>query len=434
MDSITTAERQRKVFHPKPLDDLKESIAKHSLLHPIVIRRNGRENFLVCGERRLRAMRALHNDNVLFNFDGQCVTPGEIPYIELTDLSDTEYMEAELEENILREDLTWQERSAAIHAIHNIRTERNPEQTIGATARELAAKATPDSPGPKTESGYGLAIHRATVIQRFSNNPAVMSARTENEAYRIARNAAVAPFLQELSHREQEGAKQASPHTLIRGDFATAKLEEGKFSLILADPPYGIGADKFGDAAEQQHAYEDTPGHTLSLCRSIIKRGYQLTAPSGILIIFCDIELFTGLRALAGAEGWNTWRTPLIWNKGSTAHAPMASEGFRREYELMLFCYKGRRPLDALRSDIFDIPTTRDREHAAQKPLALYSELIRITCRPGNPVLDPCCGSGTIFPAAFTTDTRATGIEIEENAYNVAQQRLADVVKNYQRR
>jgi len=125
MDAITAAERQRKAFSAKPLKDLEDSIALRGLLHPIVVRRNGAENFLVCGERRLRAMRALHNSNILFNFDGTCVTPGEIPYIELTDLSDTEYMEAELEENLLREDLTWQERNAALYAIHNIRTERD---------------------------------------------------------------------------------------------------------------------------------------------------------------------------------------------------------------------------------------------------------------------------------------------------------------------
>ena len=55
------------------------------------------------------------------------------------------------------------------------------------------------------------------------------------------------------------------------------------------------------------------------------------------------------------------------------------------------------------------------------------------TCRPGSYVLDPCCGSGTIFPAAFATDTRAVGIEIDKNTHIVAQQRLMDTIQKYRK-
>jgi DNA modification methylase len=441
MDSIAVAPRQRKTIHEKPLGDLKESIAKKGLFHPIIIRRSGEQNFLVSGERRLRAIHSLHRDNILFNYDGECVTPGEIPYVELTDLDDAAYMEAELEENLLREDLTWQERNAALHAIHERRSQQNPDHTGSDTAKELAAKATPGSPGPKSEGSLRNAIHRAEVIQQFADDPDVQGARTESEAYRIARNKAIAPFLQEMSRREQLKACNACPHTLVHEDFTQVVLEESRFSLIIADPPYGIGADKFGDGyspskpgGHTKHTYEDTQEVALHLCRSIIERGYVLGTSNAKLVMFCDVDLFLVLRAMAKDAGWKVWRTPLIWRKGPTALAPLGASGFRREYEMILFAWKGRHPLNALRSDIFDSPTSEKREHAAQKPLALYTEIIRCTCRPGDYVLDPCCGSGTIFPAAFATDTRAIGVEMDENTQLVARARLADVIKNYQRR
>jgi tRNA1(Val) A37 N6-methylase TrmN6 len=39
-------------------------------------------------------------------------------------------------------------------------------------------------------------------------------------------------------------------------------------------------------------------------------------------------------------------------------------------------------------------------------------------------VLDPCCGSGTIFQAARETLTTATGIECDERAYGLALTKL----------
>ena len=39
---------------------------------------------------------------------------------------------------------------------------------------------------------------------------------------------------------------------------------------------------------------------------------------------------------------------------------------------------------------------------------------------PGDRVLDPCCGSGTIFRAAALTKTIATGIERDEDAQGMS--------------
>lgn len=62
----------------------------------------------------------------------------------------------------------------------------------------------------------------------------------------------------------------------------------------------------------------------------------------------------------------------------------------------------------------------RDKGHAAEKPTELYVQLLKRSCLPRDLILDPCCGSGTIFQAVRETYTTATGIECDEKAYGLA--------------
>lgn len=83
-------------------------------------------------------------------------------------------------------------------------------------------------------------------------------------------------------------------------------------------------------------------------------------------------------------------------------------------------------PLD----DVWDLPiiapSARERVgFPTQKPLALLDRLIRITTRPGDLVLDPCCGSGTTLVAAARLGRRAVGIDVSAEAVAVAMRRLA---------
>jgi DNA modification methylase len=62
--------------------------------------------------------------------------------------------------------------------------------------------------------------------------------------------------------------------------------------------------------------------------------------------------------------------------------------------------------------------------HGAQKPVSLYSDLLKRSTRPGDRVLDPFCGTGTIFPAAHPLKVAATGIELEPAYYGIGVKRI----------
>lgn len=114
----------------------------------------------------------------------------------------------------------------------------------------------------------------------------------------------------------------------------------------------------------------------------------------------------------------------MIWSK-KNGMLPKPDFGPRLTYEAILFASKGsRKVLKVGAPDVIEFTTEGKNEHGAQKPVALYAELIARSCYPGDTVLDCFAGSGTIFPAANSTRTIATGIEISKTYHDLAQSRM----------
>jgi site-specific DNA-methyltransferase (adenine-specific) len=111
-------------------------------------------------------------------------------------------------------------------------------------------------------------------------------------------------------------------------------------------------------------------------------------------------------------------------------------EYLRREYDDLRREYDDlRREYDDLRrpfflsstdqwGDVWRFGIERNRQHPAQKPLPLIAQIVRVSSRPGNLVLDPFMGSGTTLVAAKQLGRRAIGIEIEQKYCDIAIERL----------
>jgi DNA modification methylase len=69
-----------------------------------------------------------------------------------------------------------------------------------------------------------------------------------------------------------------------------------------------------------------------------------------------------------------------------------------------------------------------DNKHPTKKPVALMRWLVRLVTPKGGITLDPYCGSGSTLHAAIEEDVRFTGIELDEESYKVASQRVAAVL------
>lgn len=85
-------------------------------------------------------------------------------------------------------------------------------------------------------------------------------------------------------------------------------------------------------------------------------------------------------------------------------------------------------------SDTWDIPYLNPKAkervgYPTQKPLLLLERIIRLSSNPGDLVLDPFCGSGTTLVAAALLGRRAIGIDVSEDAVQLASTRLSSPQK-----
>lgn len=95
---------------------------------------------------------------------------------------------------------------------------------------------------------------------------------------------------------------------------------------------------------------------------------------------------------------------------------------------MVLFAQRGERSLSGLLQDVITISSRENEKlHAAQKPTALYELFIKLSCLPNDEVLDPCCGSGTIFRASQAVKVSATGIEQDQTFIEICQNLLVEL-------
>ena len=420
--------RQRKEFPPAKMKELEQSILSFGLLHPIVCRKHDEGRYeLVAGERRLKVITKLAEEKMVFYHDGMEVIPGVIPITLLADLSPLELEEAQLDENIRRLDLTWQERAAAINKIAELRRHRafslhfvgndgKPEVPNKQQIAEEIAESTGTTP-----EAARAELMRAEFVSKHMNDPKVAAARSLKEAYSIASRQTEALFAEQL-----HAGAEFSEHTILIGSvFDHIKgLTPGSIDCIMTDPPYGMGADSFGDAGPQ-HQYLDTAENALAIAACIMEEGYALCKDQAHLYMFCDPDFFVTLRKLCKGLGWTPWRTPLIWDKGgASGHNPIPSQSIRRSYEFILYAYKGDRPGITFMSDVIrGIAPVANASHPAEKPAELYARLLSRSVRAGDAILDPCCGVGPIFEAATMLKLKATGIELDPDFARIASAR-----------
>lgn len=417
--------RQRSVMDKKALSELKETIILDGLLHPPVFWADTLRGkwVLVAGERRFVAMQQLHAEDRQFKHDGQIVLQGQIPITRVeVDVDEVRRFEIELNENIRREDLSWQDRVKAFSDLHSLRLAQNPRQSNADTAKELADKGLVGS----MNTGRA-AIAEATVIAKHLGNEKIAKARNPAEAIGLIYKMEEDRITAALVKRQLARLPEASTIVIREGDCLPilSGLDSDMVDLILCDPPYGIDASSAGHRSRtvHHHNYKDTPENAKLIAQTIFTEGFRICKTRANLFMFCDIDLFPWLKLTAKNMGWEPFRRPLIWQKSdSEGLAPWGGQGPRITTEFILYATKGSRGLNASPIDVFDDKrvSRSERIHAAEKPVDLMKKLIQCSTLPGDFILDPCCGSGSALVAAKELKRQALGIELDHDYYNTA--------------
>lgn len=433
-DLIVREDRYRRDFDPDALSDLGEDIAEHGLYHAVVVRDTPSGVELVAGERRYRAILSLAEWGVQFDYDKKRVPLDSIPTVTLGEIPELDARAIQALENIRREDFTWQEKELATADLHDLRSKgaaaEGRIQTLAATAAEIAGRApraleaAPAIPNSSTGTAQ---IRRALIIAEHIKDPEVAAAKTANEAIKVIERKATARHNVVLA--ALVGAKPITARHTIRQGHANdlmAEMEGDQFDCILTDPPYGIGAQSFGEQADISHEYDDSPETWQPLLQQAARHWFRLAKPQAHAYVFMDLRRWTQLAQFMANAGWEVWPLPLFWIKNG-GMLPRPEYGPRRTFEAILYAIKGGRKVTGVFSDTIIAPSEANKIHGAQKPVPVYCNLLNRTIKPGDKILDSFCGSGTIFPAANRMHCYATGIELAAASYGIAYKRMEEL-------
>lgn len=420
-------DRQRKEFDHGYISDLAQSIERNGLINLPVLRDN---RTLIAGECRVKAIEQLWATGGQLRYGGQTVEEGYIPFQDLSNLDPIDAYEIELEENIRRKDLTWQEQAEATSKLMVLRQAQAVRRgeatpTVAAIAQEL-----------RGSSGAAFEQTRAEIlVSKHLDDPDVAKAKTAKDALKILKRK------EDLARSAALGAAigpsfTAESHTLLNCDALLwlEEAESNQFDCILTDPIYGIDAHEFNDSGGKaggggtgSHFYDDSYSRWREHMAVLSVQGMRITKPQAHLYAFCDVDRFVEMKSIFGDAGWKVFRTPLIWINPTAIRAPWPDQGPQRKYQIILYAVKGDKHVKALRPDVLTFPSDDNLNHHAQKPVALYADLLGRSCGPGDSVLDCFCGSGPVFPSAHGLKVKATGVELDPSAYGIAVKRLQEL-------
>lgn len=403
--------RQRRELTDLP--ELAESIGRIGLINPVVVTR---DLILVAGERRLEACRSLGWTHIHAHFTDE--------------LSDPELRVIELEENVKRSALPWQDECKAILEYHDLRKAEAEEWSI-------------------EDTGKALGISQATVSQKISVAKEIISGNdrvAEAPRYSVARGITErkAARLDEEALGElktlakiEKPIVEEFPDSILNRDFNewAPSYDGPKFNFIHCDFPYGIDANKFNQGAASLHGgYDDDEGTYWKLCRTLSTSIPRLCTDSCHLVFWFSLHYYHDTL-----EFFNTHTDfildpfPLIWLKSDNIGIiPDAERGPRRIYETAFFGSRGDRKIVRAKSNAYAAPTVRD-VHMSVKPEPVLRHFFEMFVDESTIMLDPTCGSGSSIRAAEGLGaSHVLGLEINKEFHIEASKKLrsARLMKN----
>lgn len=215
---------------------------------------------------------------------------------------------------------------------------------------------------------------------------------------------------------------------LMQGDCLERMKEipDGSVDLVLTDPPYNIARQNnfhtMGRAGIDFGEW-DKGADILTYIKDVSR----VLDKNGSFVVFNDWKNLGDIVKFAETCGFET-KDMLRLEKSN----PMPRNRDRRyitDFECAIwFTKKGAKWIFNRQDEKYQRPKfvhSIDKGlHPTQKSLRLMEELVKIHTNCGQVVLDCFMGSGTTGVACANTGRRFIGIEMDENYFNIAKQRI----------
>ena len=399
LNKIGLKDRQRQEYGD--LAGLAQSILKNGQMQNLLVEppdANG-VYFLIAGGRRLAGLAAAKLDRAIVK-------------VHTGPLDDLTLQELELEENLQRKDLTWQEKEQAIARIHEVKT-------------KSATKAGASWSVQETANLIGVSlrkVHNAIELSKeIEKNPDVASADTAHGAMqRLTKQKDLKRRQTEIAVRqmaENMGIAKPAKVRCIQGDaFERMKeVESNSIDCVFTNPPFGVDIEQV--FTSDKEIYKDDYETISALCRNIILEAYRVLKDDRWFVCFYPTLYLDDARRYMAEAGFKFQKVPAIWIKPNkrVGNVGDGTQALVIGYEQFFLARKGdarfheKSPTNNLFS--FDTPDA-DRIHALQMPPDLWEAILRLTTLRGEVVLEPFSGSGSGGVAAIRRDLDYRGFEL----------------------
>lgn len=450
---VVDRESRQRTSLDKDIEQLAEQIDRAGLINPIVIHEDGR---LVAGERRLEAHKRLQRREI------RCTI--------FERMSEHDAYLIELQENLARRALAWQDEVAAVASYHNMKRELSAEWNTRATAQDIGLGETaikmrlsisnfiadPDVSACQTMQGaFNLLKGRAERAQAAAQNrgfqiaavlPSLPPAGNKEERTAAIASLMASGDLETITTQESDpfaileaGAlakesleRQAAIEAddlspVITGDFLewVADYDGPKFDVLHVDFPYGKGykganTRKTG-RAHIAPRYADEEDVHWDLLEGLLQHQDKVAYPIAHIIYWFDMAFYQSIIDSFTAAGWKLAQPfPLIWAKPYEGVAADPKRRPRHCYETALLFSRGDRKLTKLDQDFY-VGRTDEKLHINQKPMDMLKHFLSLVVDEHTAVLDPTCGSGSALAAARDLGAaRILGLELDASNAEVA--------------
>jgi hypothetical protein len=335
----------------------------------------------------------------------------------------------ELEENLRRKDLSWQEQvmgkeqllktMISIHGPARMGTGKtNFAVQKGFGVISLAAMLG------ETPQGTSKDLQIAAMVRAV---PSLANEATKAGVLRKFK------LIRQLGQLHQAGLAKPQGETLWKlygCDFRDVPMigkhyiENESVDLVYTDLPFGIGLNK-QFRHEGAIGYEDNQIDIIKDLKDIAEYTYMVLRPDRFSVFWFGFNYYYNLCCALRAAGLHVHDVPFIWHRPGLAPTQNPYTMYGNQYDPAIICWKGNPQfIRPGAPNVVSIPSEQDKLYNAQQPLDLVKKFILDMTLPGATIVDFMCGSGTTGIAATQLGRRSILFEKNPAAITIARSRL----------
>lgn len=428
-------------------EDLMPSITEHGIIQPPVIhiceppmQVDGRSYpyILIAGGCRTEA----------------CIKLGltHIPYNTRENLTTDELIELEQEENVTRLNMTWQDRVLGIAKVHQLRSTKAKAEGH-AWGQKQTGKLLKCSHG-HINSALAIAAclksgdTEVIAAPNFSKAQEILLGRKEDAL--IASMAAssaptstaprATPAMGPMREPSGISVTTAAIPTKSKIDILPAfkqdldidlsqmlfhmdnkdwfdQRADESVDLIYTDIPYGIDMDNldFNSTDLDRVADEHDVDENVAQMEPFLKNAFRVLKDQKYLVFWYDLAHHEKLLNWGKAAGFTVQPYPLIWCKEHPCRNRAGNVWWTKSVEYVMVMRKGSATLRSAQTKCYflaDGSAERNTQrNPFSKPFAVSKQIITPLAIPGDTMVDPYAGEGSLIRCGITMGLKVIGVE-----------------------